>query len=297
MKSARTLSESILTCVCCAVVLSCACSNEAIAEQLKAGSGSFVFKKLNDKKEIRVWHYKTSLLTEASQIVFVLHGVKRNGEKYRDTWLPHAKRGRFLLLVPEFSTKDYPRSAGYNLGNMFSSSGIKNDESLWSFTVIEDVFDHVKTITRSKAAAYSIYGHSAGAQFVHRLVMLKPNARIRTAIAANAGWYTMPTDAIAFPYGLRNSGRDTSNVAISFGKHLVILLGDKDIDENHKYLRKTAGAMEQGKHRFARGHNFYKMAKSSAKEEKVEFRWRLHVVHGVGHSNSGMSSHAAKLFL
>jgi poly(3-hydroxybutyrate) depolymerase len=295
LRIAKTLSESILTYVCCGLVPLYACSAEAIAEQLKAGSGSFIFKKQNDNKEIRVWYYRPTLLTEGSKIVFVMHGVKRNGEKYRDEWIPYAKRGSFLLLVPEFSKKDYPRSAGYNLGNMFSPSGAKNDKSLWSFTIIEDIFDYIKTITQSEAEAYSIYGHSAGAQFVHRLVMFNPNARIQTAIAANAGWYTMPTDAVAFPYGLKNSGRDARNVAMSFGKDLVILLGDKDTDENHKYLRKTAAAMKQGKHRFARGHGFYKMAKSSAKEEKVEFKWRLHVVHGVGHSNSGMSLHAAKL--
>jgi pimeloyl-ACP methyl ester carboxylesterase len=178
---------------------------------------------------------------------------------------------------------------------MFSSSGERNDESLWSFSVIENLFDYVKAISRSKVSTYSIYGHSAGAQFVHRLVMFKPNARVRTAIAANAGWYTMPIDAKAFPYGLRDSGRDRKAVATSFGKNLVILLGDKDTDENDKYLRKTAEAMEQGNHRFARGHSFYKMARDSAKKEDVAFKWRLHVVRGVGHSNSRMSTHAVKL--
>lgn len=295
MKSARELNEYILTCVSSAFVLLGACSTEALAEQSKAGSGSFVFKTPQGKNDIRVWYYKPNSFNNTSQIVFVMHGVKRNGKEYRDAWLRHAERGRFLLLVPEFSKMGYPCSTGYNLGNMFSSSGARNDEVLWCFTAVEDLFDYVKTITGSKAEAYSIYGHSAGAQFVQRLVMFKPNARIRTAIAANAGWYTMPTDTIAFPYGLKDSGTEMKSVSVSFGKNLIILLGDQDTNENHKYLRKTAEAMKQGKHRFARGHSFYKMAKRSSKEQKERLEWKLKVVPGIAHSNSGMSVHAARL--
>ncbi len=279
----------------CVVFLLCVLSSNATAEQLRAGSGRFVFKTPQNKKEIQVWYYKPVIFKDTSQIVFVMHGLKRNGEKYRDAWIPHAKQGNFLLLVPEFSKRKYPGSAGYNLGNMFSSSGTKNDEASWSFTVIEDLFDHVKSISRSQESVYSIYGHSAGAQFVHRLVIFKPDARIRTAIAANAGWYTMPTEAIVFPYGLRNSGKNMNSISDSFAKKLIILLGEKDTDENHKYLRKTAEAMAQGKHRVARGHSFYNTAIRSAKEHKVQLEWKIKVISGVGHSNSRMSTHASKL--
>jgi hypothetical protein len=263
-------------------------------EELKSGSGSFIFETPQEKKSIRVWYYKPKSFKKTTKIVFVMHGVKRDGEKYRDAWLPYAKKKRFLLLVPEFSIKDYPNSLGYNLGNMHSSSGEINDEALWSYTVIEDLFDYIKTITPSKASFYDIYGHSAGAQFVHRLVMFKPKARIRIAIAANAGWYTMPTDSIEFPYGLKDSGTDINKIVASFGKNLIILLGEKDTDENHKYLRKTPEAMLQGKHRLERGQSFYETAKKSAKEQRCQFKWKLKTVPSVGHSNSKMAAYAAK---
>lgn len=224
-----------------------------------------------------------------------MHGTKRNGETYRDAWLSHARNGRFLLLVPEFTKQEYPNSLGYNLGNMFSRSGARIDEASWSFTVIEDLFDHVNAITHNKQSSYSIYGHSAGGQFVHRLMMFKPKARIRTAIAANAGWYTLPTDDTAFPYGLKDSGIVSSSVSNSFGKHLIILLGDKDTDPNHKSLRRTNEAMQQGEHRFARGHHFYKTAVTAAEEQNVPLKWQLKVVPGVEHHDSDMSPAAAEL--
>jgi poly(3-hydroxybutyrate) depolymerase len=278
------------------VLLVCLLQRQALAQQLDVGTGSFVFKTLVDKKKIKVWYHMPDGFDNSSNIVFVMHGLKRNARQYRDIWVGYAKEGRFLLLVPEFSKKHYPGNSGYNLGNMVAESGKINDEALWSFSVIEDLFDHVKSVAPSDAPGYHIYGHSAGAQFVHRLMMFKPNARIRSAVAANAGWYTMPTDDVAFPYGLRDSGRQLSSVVPAFERNLTILLGSKDTDQNHKYLRKSSEAMSQGTHRFARGHTFFEMAKQAAKHRKAQFNWKLTIIYGVGHSNALMSIHAARLF-
>jgi poly(3-hydroxybutyrate) depolymerase len=280
----------------CVILLLCIYADGVAAEQIMKGKGSFVFRTIKGNKEIRVWYYKPVAYSKNSKIVFVMHGVKRNGKHYRDAWLQYSQAENFLLIVPEFTQKDFPGSAGYNLGNMFSPSGELNDESLWSYTIIEDLFDRIKVITGSKTLVYSMYGHSAGAQFVSRFVMFKPDFRLKTAVAANAGWYTMPTDEEAFPYGLKGMRADIiRNVSVSFAKNLVVLLGDQDNDENHKYLRKTAEALRQGKHRLARGRSFYNEAESLAKEQKVPFSWKIKVIPGVGHSNSGMSRHAAQI--
>src|SRR3712207_6943257 len=68
-------------------------------------------------------------------------------------------------------------------------------------TLFRSLFDFVREATGNPSEQYRIYGHSAGAQFVHRLALFVPEARFATAIAANAGWYTMPTfDGKKFPY-------------------------------------------------------------------------------------------------
>ncbi len=295
MKSIRAPGHITLGAVHRGIALGLALSCAASAQPLQDGKGSFIFRTPQGGKDIRVWYYRPISFHNKSQIVFVMHGVKRNGETYRNTWIRHAREGRFLLLVPEFSSEDYPDSVGYHLGNMFSSSGRRNNEASWSFTVIEDLFDHVKATTGNQAVAYDLYGHSAGAQFVHRLVMFLPNARIRIAIAANAGWYTMPTRDVVFPYGLKDSGTEMSDVGVSFEKNVIILLGAQDTDKNHKHLRKTTGAMAQGAHRLARGQRFYQMAKTAAKKQKIQLKWKRMIVPDVGHSHSKMSVHAARL--
>lgn len=262
---------------------------------LETVKGDFVFKSLNDVNEIRVWYYKPSSFTEASQVMFVMHGKNRNGETYRDRWVTYAKKESFLLLVPQFSEQNFPGTCGYNLGNMFRSLTNRNEESIWCFSAIEDLFDYVKKTTNVKTPNYSIYGHSAGAQFIHRMVMFKPHSRIRTAIAANAGWYTMPTDSIEFPYGLGNSGTKLKRVANSFTKRLIILVGEKDT--NKKNLRRTPEAMAQGENRLVRGLKFYETAVESAERQKTKLKWRLKTIPDVGHSNSQMTPHAARLLI
>ena len=52
---------------------------------------------------------------------------------------------------------------------------------------------------------YYLYGHSAGAQFVHRhLAFIGAGGsplRVIRAVAANAGFYTAPTFEVPFPFG------------------------------------------------------------------------------------------------
>lgn len=269
------------------------------ADHLSVGSGHFVFTDLrgNKDKPVTVWYYSPKEFEPNTPVVFVMHGVKRNGQEYRDAWVEHARKGQFLLLVPEFSEKHYPKSRSYNLGNMFSSKGRPIERSKWTYTAVEHIFSYVKKIGQIRTKTYSIYGHSAGAQFVHRLVLFVPDSHVKTAICANAGWYTMPTTKHEFPYGLRKTRISRKGLKKSFSQKLVVLLGEKDTDENHKHLRKTKEAMAQGKHRFERGTNFFNTAKRESTKVKAPFKWQFKEVKGVGHSNSGMAKAAAKLLL
>ena len=49
------------------------------------------------------------------------------------------------------------------------------------------------------SADYYLFGHSAGAQFVHRLLLMVPDGRYAALVAANAGWYTVPDKSIDYP--------------------------------------------------------------------------------------------------
>ena len=264
--------------------------------ELSDGSGSFEFLDgaENPDKPITVWYHKPKGTMLDLPVVFVMHGVKRNGERYRDNWVDLADKGKFLLVVPEFSKKHFPGSWRYNLGAVFRASLRPRPERDWAFTFIEKIFDTLRDEHGVTANQYDMFGHSAGSQFVHRMVLFKRGARIRRAIAANAGWYTMPDRSVEFPYGIASANVSDDHLREFLGMELIVLLGDRDTDPNHRFLRRSPEAMAQGKHRFERGHSFFEMGKKLAKELGADFKWRLEVVPGVAHSNRRMAPAAAE---
>lgn len=162
------------------------------------------------------------------------------------------------------------------------------------YTAIEDIFDAVRAANGLIAPTYDIYGHSAGGQFVHRLGFFKPGARYKVAVAANSVWFVMPDFGIAYPYGLGGSGIDQSQLAQALGRRLVVLLGGGDTDPEHRQLRRTPEAMQQGSNRLERGHAFYERARRAAAEMPTPFMWSIQVAPGVAHSNARMAPFAAE---
>ena len=263
---------------------------------LKSGSGNFIFKDvsmksivLNDITEgITIWYHKPKNLSASAPIVFVMHGQSRTAENYRDVWRPFSDKGNFILIVPEISDEHFPGSR-YNLGNAYTSRGIRKEKSKWIFSILERLFDGLRKQNSLNTPKYDIYGHSAGGQFVHRLVMFMPEARFRLAVAANPGWYTMPDLLVDMPYGVGNINLDIEHFRRVFSSRLLVLLGEDDDDPFHRSLRQTDEAILQGEHRLARGKTFFKAGKILAKKYNLPFEWKKSIVPMVGHSNRGMA--------
>jgi len=236
-------------------------------------------------------------LTADRPIVFVMHGVRRNASEYRDQWHELAKEHKFLLVVPEFSDRLFPGAEAYNLGNVFDASGKPQPKAAWSFSAIEPIFDEVRRRFRMTATGYALYGHSAGAQFVHRFLFHVPTARVTRVVAANAGWYTMPVFNTDWPYGLRNSVVKSADLAAALQLPVTILLGEQDIDPQHKSLNRSPEALMQGPHRFARGQTFFDSAADASARLGVPFGWQLLTVPDADHDNSLMAPAAVPLLL
>jgi poly(3-hydroxybutyrate) depolymerase len=266
----------------------------AFAEELviQPGEGSFIFtdQKGNPDKPVTTWYFRPEVWDASRPVLFVMHGMLRNGQTYRRAWIEPARQHNALLLVPEFANQYYS-SAAYNRGGV----SLDVDESKWTFALIENLFDHVRGATGLTRTNYLLYGHSAGGQFVHRFVEFMPHARFERAVAANPGYYTMPRFDRDYPYGFGKSPMDDERLRRGFSRPLTILLGENDTDPNDKNLHRAALAMEQGQHRFERGDNFIAMARELAAERNLPLNWTLQIVPGVGHSNAGMMPAATKI--
>ena len=268
------------------------------AQPLPPGKSDFAFTdaRSNPDKPLTAWYYKPATATRDSRVIFVMTGVKRNAEVYRNNWIRHADKHNFILVVPEFPRRYYNKSDDYTFGGVTES-----DPEKWGFRTLEHLFDEIRQREGLSAEKYSIYGHSAGAQFTHRLMLFTgASARVDTAVAANAGWYTLPlytSDPLfKFPLTITPESVPESALPRIYANRLFILLGDQDTDIRHKDLNRTPPAMAQGEHRLARGHYFYRAAKAQAAALDLPFNWTLVVVPGVAHSDKGMSEAAMKVF-
>lgn len=232
---------------------------------------------------------------DASQMPFliVLHGADRNAREYLAAWAQKAREYKVIVIAPEFSEADF-NSVQYNEGN-FITSGIINPPEATTFSLIDKIFEFVKAELELNHSNYDLYGHSAGAQFVHRYLQFYDSPRVHKAIAANAGWYTFPNEAINYPYGIKSLFADhNAHRRKYYGKSLTILLGTADTIRDGS-LRTTAGADNQGMNRLERGNYFFQYNEGRAAATGEMFNWTRAYVEGVGHNNALMAPAAADI--
>lgn len=239
-----------------------------------------------------VWTYTPDTADTSLPLVIVMHGQGRNASEYRDQWIEAARAHHFAIAAPEFARSDFPAASHYNLGNRVDADGRAVAPALWSFSAIEPLFDAVRTRLELTCETYAIYGHSAGAQFVHRYLVFSAAPRVHAAVSANAGWYTRPDFDIAWPFGLGGTGLGGADLARWLARPMTVLLGSADTAQTGS-LNQTQAAMAQGPHRLARGRSFMEAGLTAAEALGAPLNWRLGYVPGVGHDNSLMAEHAA----
>jgi hypothetical protein len=241
-----------------------------------------------------VWTYKPQNWNDKDKIVFVMHGGGRNADDYLNAWVELADESNLLIVAPEFENKFSKYTTNdYQEGNLFTFFRTKNPKSEWAFTVVENIFDHIKSVNSVTNEQYDIFGHSAGGQFVHRMIMIMPESRIRTAISANSGFYSFPDENLEFPYGISNTDvKPNPDLKKVYEKKLVVLLGEFDNDASLGTFRTTELAMEQGKHRLERGTNFFNANKKKSEQNEWVFNWTIDTVKNVGHDYRKMSENS-----
>jgi poly(3-hydroxybutyrate) depolymerase len=220
------------------------------ATPVPSGKWSFVFtdrQGLPDRP-IRVYTYRPRQCDSTCPMLIALHGKNRRASAMRDHFELAADRHGFLVVAPEFSEKHWPKAGDYQLGRVAD----EKDRRLWTYAVIERLFDEM----RDGQKDYRLFGHSAGAQFVHRMALLMPENRASVVLAANAGWYLMPEwrkdkDPSGYPHSLVGSPAGEGELRTAMGRRLV------------------------------------------ARDLGVKFAWELAYVPGAGHEASKMARAAA----
>jgi pimeloyl-ACP methyl ester carboxylesterase len=245
------------------------------------------------QRPLQVNVYRPARHRPQDEVVFVQHGMLRNGDDYRDFWIEAAEKHNLLIVAPTFGNDHFAKADGYNNGLVVGEDGAIAAEDDWLYAVPARVLAALRQAGVTRRDTVRLFGHSAGGQFVHRLLATQEQTPFETVFAANSGWYTLPTLERRFPEGLDGLGLGAAELARWLAWPMVIFAGDQDIVTSDPNLPAQVEALAQGPMRYARAHFALDFAKAEAARRGLPCNWSLITVPGIGHDGAAMSRAAA----
>ncbi len=240
--------------------------------------------------------YRPAGFTQDSPVVLVQHGMNRNGDEYRDFWMPAAEKHGLLIIATTFGKEAWPEAEHYNNGLVLDAQKRPRPREAWAYAIPLRVFAALQQAGVTRRAKAHFFGHSAGGQFGHRMMSTQPHDALEAVVVGNPGWYSLPTLGADFPAGLGGIGLGDADLERLLAYPMTILAGDRDIETSGPSLPSNPEAMAQGPHRFARAHNYLEAGRAEALRRGIACNWRLVPVEGIGHDGAAMSRVAAALW-
>lgn len=247
-----------------------------------------------DKPDVEIFFITPEKINKDTKVIFVIHGNSRNAEDYLSAWIPHVINKNVIVAAPQFRKIDFRY---FFLLEMAESSGdVNRNKNEYINNSISLFFNFIKSKFSLTTETYKMFGHSAGAQFTHRYMLLSMDNRISNTVIANAGWYTFITDD-EFPYGINNSPINISNKQIEWfmSKKANLLIGSDDID--FKSVNSSKGANLQGLTRVDRAANYFDSLIMNAESRGYALRWNYKVLERVDHDFKKVTPYAAQILL
>lgn len=229
-------------------------------------------------------------------ILFSFTGAEREGNTQLNAWKIFADTYEFIVINPQF-TKSYWAESEYQFCGVTSSKTSTEiiDQQYWTGNIIESIFNYWLMETDGQQTGYRMFGHSAGAQFVGRMLVTTPDARVISAVAANPSSWPWPTELkssngtnYGWPYSMTALPMysDPGYLEKVFGKKLYVQIGKNDTGTDS--LDQSDAANVQGSLRYHRALNFYQTCTEVAQQKGIKCNFELAEVDGVGHSTYHM---------
>ena len=276
--------KSFLIIVCFALL-----SNFANALEIKKTTFAYW-----DKPDVEILYITPNAINEDTEVIFVIHGNSRNADDYLSAWIPLVQNKNVIIAAPNFDKKNFRY---FFLLESAESNGTINERSdSYINTSISLFFNYFKSRFALNANTYKMFGHSAGAQFTHRYMLLSNDQRISDTVIANAGWYTF-LNGEQYPYGIKDTPIEISSSHIRWfmSNKTSLLIGS--IDTNLNNVNSSAGAKKQGITRVDRADNYFKSLIDISDKKEIPFRWSYKVINDVGHDYQKMTPIAASILL
>ena len=131
-------------------------------------------------------------------LFMVFHGVARNARTYRDDARAIADRLCLLVVAPVFDKRAFP-AWRYQRGGIVKDAVVQ-DARDWTGRLVLNLVAWARGL-EGRPLAYSLLGHSAGAQFLDRLAAFVPTEARRIVIANPGSYVSQPRDRRALRAG------------------------------------------------------------------------------------------------
>lgn len=249
-----------------------------------------------NNSDVELFYTLPEEINNQTQVLFIVHGGARDSEKYLDIWKKFTEHKNIILVAPEFKRADYEDYEYLNISDDYGVLNKNLNEHLHNSLSI--FFSFFKSKYNLEIDTYKLYGHSGGAQFVHRLLLFSDYDNVSSAVIAGAGSYTFLNNE-NYPYGLKESNHlSDKKIKRYLSQRVTFLIGNQDIKkfESSKKNNIQAKAM-QGNNRFEVGINYFNNLITVSERQKIPLRWKFQIAKGVAHDNEKMSLLASKILL
>ena len=249
-----------------------------------------------NNSDVELFYTLPEEINNQTQVLFIIHGGVRNPEKYLDIWKEFTKHKNIILVAPEFKRADYEDYEYLNISDDYGVLNKNLNEHLHNSLSI--FFSFFKSKYNLEIDTYKLYGHSGGAQFVHRLLLFSDYDNVSSAVIAGAGSYTFLNNE-NYPYGLKESNHiSDKKIKRYLSQRVTFLIGNQDIKKFESSKKNnTQGKAIQGNNRFEVGINYFNNLITVSERQKIPLRWKFQIAKGVAHDNEKMSLLASKILL
>jgi pimeloyl-ACP methyl ester carboxylesterase len=226
--------------------------------------------------DVALYIYVPHTLRRGRLPLVSVHGIARNAAEHAMRFASMAERYGVPVIAPLFNRKAY---------RMYQQFGVKNDGPRTD-RVFKAVLDAVMETSLFPTRKMNLFGYSGGAQFAHRFMMANP-AYVERLVIASAGWYTLPDETEAFPYGTKIGARlyDLKFAPKAYLRVPVLVLVGENDDQRDRILNTdTRVDAQQGWTRIARARSWVAAMNRQADEQYIARNVRLRLLPKATHS-------------
>lgn len=230
-------------------------------------------------------------------VLLVLHGQRRNADKYLEYARAFSDRHQLLVVAPKFDRERFSNRR-YQRGGITRRGRVEPSER-WTVTLAPALLEWVRRQEGMPDLPAYLFGHSAGGQFLSRVAAFANIDSVRRVVIANASSYVAADVDEPAPYGLGGVFDDVASreaLRRYLGLPITIYLGGRDTGDYR--LHNHLAAKRQGANRLERGRKVFARAAETALSLDTPFNWKLVIVPAVDHSGRKMlnSEHADAAF-